>query len=95
MRYLYTLGLLVIVVLWSSCRNDFDTLPSTGNLEFSKDTVYLDTIFSNIVSSTYTLQVYNRSEEDISIPTGSLNKGDNSSYRLNVNGCAGRTYNNV
>ncbi len=95
MRYLYTLGLLVIVVLWSSCRNDFDTLPSTGNLEFSKDTVYLDTIFSNIGSSTYTLKVYNRSDEDISIPTVRLNQGENSSYRLNVNGRAGKTFNNV
>jgi hypothetical protein len=60
MRYLYGLALLASVILWSSCRNDFETVPSTGNLEFSQDTVFLDTIFSNIGSSTYNLKVYNR-----------------------------------
>src|SRR5690606_4738317 len=91
----YTLGLLVLVVLWSSCRNDFESLPSQGNLEFSKDTVYLDTIFTNIGSSTYTLKVYNRSSENISIPSVRLSQGESSRYRLNVNGRAGKTFNNV
>ncbi len=95
MRYLYTLSLLALVILWSSCRNDFESLPSTGNLEFSKDTVYLDTVFTNIGSSTYTLKVYNRSDEDISIPTVRLGQGENSFYRLNVNGRAGKTFNNL
>lgn len=95
MRYLYTLSLLGLVIIWSSCRNDFDTLPSTGNLEFSKDTVYLDTVFSNIGSSTYTLKVYNNSDEDISIPNVKLGQGENSLYRLNVNGRAGKSFSNV
>ncbi|MEX0996561.1 MAG: hypothetical protein WDZ45_05905 [Flavobacteriaceae bacterium] len=95
MRFLYTLGLLSLIVVWSSCRNDFETLPSTGNLEFSKDTVYLDTVFTNIGSSTYNLKVYNRSDEDISIPSVRLGQGENSFYRLNVNGRAGKTFNNV
>lgn len=95
MRFLYTLGLLTLIVLWSSCRNDFETLPSSGNLEFSRDTVYLDTVFSNIGSSTYNLKVYNRSDEDISIPSVRLGQGENSLYRLNVNGRAGKTFDNV
>jgi len=95
MRFLYTLGLLSLIVLWSSCRNDFETLPSTGNLEFSRDTVYLDTVFTNIGSSTYNLKVYNRSDEDISIPSVRLGQGENSFYRLNVNGRAGKTFENV
>ncbi|MCR9182992.1 MAG: hypothetical protein NXH73_08700 [Flavobacteriaceae bacterium] len=95
MRFLYTLGLLSLIVVWSSCRNDFETLPSTGNLEFSRDTVYLDTVFSNIGSSTYNLKVYNRSDEDISIPSVRLGQGENSLYRLNVNGRAGKTFSNL
>jgi hypothetical protein len=27
-----------------SCRADFETIPSTGDLVFSRDTVYLDTV---------------------------------------------------
>ncbi|MDC8004922.1 right-handed parallel beta-helix repeat-containing protein [Aureisphaera galaxeae] len=95
MRYLYGLALLCAIVLWSSCRNDFETEPSTGNLEFSKDTVYLDTIFTNIGSSTYNLRVYNRSDEDIHIPSVRLGQGENSNYRLNVDGVAGKVFEDV
>ncbi|GAA3611626.1 hypothetical protein GCM10022396_30760 [Flavivirga amylovorans] len=82
-------------MLWSSCRKDFEFSPSTGNLEFSKDTVYLDTVFTNIGSSTYNLKVYNRSNEDISIPSLRLALGENSNYRLNVDGLAGKVFENV
>ena len=46
------LGLLFIALIASltSCRSDFDFEPSSGGLEFSKDTVYLDTVFTNIGS---------------------------------------------
>lgn len=95
MRYLYGLGILCCLVLWSSCRNDFETVASTGNLEFSKDTVYLDTVFTNIGSSTYNLKVYNRSNEDINIPSVRLAQGEASNYRLNVDGVPGKVFENV
>ena len=95
MKYLYGLGILCCLVLWSSCRNDFETVASTGNLEFSKDTVFLDTVFTNIGSSTYNLKVYNRSDEDIHIPTLRLAQGEASNYRLNVDGIPGKVFENV
>lgn len=82
-------------MFWSSCRKDFNFAPSTGNLEFSKDTIYLDTIFTNIGSSTYNLKVYNRSDTDISIPTVRLGQGEASNYRLNVDGLPGKEFQNV
>tara|TARA_R110002049_G_scaffold308684_1_gene513468 strand:+ start:51 stop:1622 length:1572 start_codon:yes stop_codon:yes gene_type:complete len=78
-----------ILLFWSSCRNDFEFSPSTGNLEFAKDTIYLDTVFSNIGSSTYNLKVYNRSDDDITIPTIQLENGLGSFYRMNVDGSTG------
>ncbi|GAA0872385.1 hypothetical protein GCM10009117_15320 [Gangjinia marincola] len=95
MRYLYALCLCSLLILWSSCRNDFETEPSAGRLSFSKDTVYLDTVFSNIGSSTYNLKVYNRSDDDITIPSVRLAQGENSAYRLNVDGLAGKTFENI
>ncbi len=83
------------IVLLSSCREDFETIPSTGNLFFSKDTVYLDTIFTNIGSSTYNLKVYNRSGSDINIPTIALEQGEQSNYRLNVDGIPGKIFQNI
>lgn len=89
------MALVVCLIFWSSCRNDFESVASTGNLEFSKDTVFLDTIFSNIGSSTYNLKVYNRSNDDINIPTVGLGNGEESYYRLNVDGVPGKVFENV
>lgn len=84
--FLFFIGLLIS---FSSCRTDFETVPSSGNLKFSKDTIYLDTVFSTIGSSTYTLKVYNHSKSDITIPTIKLGKGLNSKYRMTVDGMRG------
>ena len=88
-RFLSFFTCLVLLVFWSSCRKDFEFSPSTGNLEFERDTVYLDTVFTNIGSSTYNLKIYNRSDDDIVIPTIQLENGINSFYRMNVDGITG------
>lgn len=79
----------ILALTLTSCRKDFDTIISRGNLEFSKTTVYLDTVFTGIASSTYMLKVYNRSNDDISIPSIALGKGNSSKYRLMVDGLRG------
>lgn len=91
---------LVITIIFSfffiSCNNDnFETVLSSGNLNFSKDTVFLDTVFTNISSSTRTLKVYNKSNEHITIPSIKLGRGENSFYRLNVDGIAGKNFENI
>ncbi|MBV2196895.1 MAG: hypothetical protein KUL78_10390 [Flavobacterium sp.] len=95
MRRLLLLILIGFAVSLTSCRNDFDFESRTGGLEFSKDTVYLDTVFTNIGSSTYTLKVYNRSDKNISIPSLRLKEGTASKYRLMVDGMAGQIFENV
>ena len=86
---------MLMLVLWSSCRSDFETVETMGNLEFSRDTVFLDTIFTNTSTSTYSLKVYNRRNEDIHIPEISLALGETSEYRLNVDGMLGKTFEEV
>ncbi|CAH8283250.1 hypothetical protein EV196_102219 [Mariniflexile fucanivorans] len=94
-RTIYLIFVIGFLMLWSSCRKDFDFSPNTGNLQFSKDTVYLDTVFTNIGSSTYNLKVYNRSNNDIIIPSIKLALGSASNYRLNVDGLAGKQFENI
>ncbi|MGB5980611.1 MAG: hypothetical protein WBG46_00570 [Nonlabens sp.] len=94
-KYLFLLSGLVFLILISSCRNDFEFESSTGNLEFSQDTVFLDTVFSTIGSSTRTFKVYNRSDDDIVIPTVGLRRGEQSRYRLSVDGAPGRVFEDV
>ncbi len=88
-RIAYIVFSLIILVFWSSCREDFEFSPSTGSLEFSRDTVYLDTVFTNIGSSTFNLKVYNRSDDDILIPSIRLGDGFGSFYRMTIDGTTG------
>ncbi|TFG74401.1 MAG: hypothetical protein E4H26_08055 [Flavobacteriales bacterium] len=93
-QYISVISLLVII-LWSSCRKDFEYDPSNGNLSFSKDTVFLDTIFTNIGSGTYALTVYNRTGIDLEIPSIRLGQGPLSNYRLNVDGMPGKEFQGI
>lgn len=86
---------LILSIIVMSCRKDFNTVPSYGKLQFSKDTVFLDTIFSNIGSATYNLKVYNKGNKTITIPEIKLENGNTSNYRLNVDGLAGHNFNNI
>lgn len=95
MRYYVAFLCALILLVFSSCRKDFSAELSSGKLTFSKDTVYLDTVFTNIGSSTYNLKVYNKSNKNISVPFIGLGKGENSFYRLNVDGVPGKIFENV
>ena len=87
--------LLLIIITLSACRKDFDLIESDGNISFSKDTVFLDTIFTAKSSSTYRLKVYNNSGENVLIPFVELGRGQNSFYRLNVDGKSGKIFQNI
>ena len=88
MRTLTLVFFIGMLISLSSCRTDFETVASTGDLEFSKDTVYLDTVFTNIGSSTYNLKVYNKSNKDITIPSIKLGNVE-SKYRMTIDGMQG------
>ncbi|WP_343330670.1 hypothetical protein [Polaribacter staleyi] len=95
MRYFISFIICIAFISVSSCRKDFNTVPSFGSLQFSKDTVFLDTVFTNIGSSTYNLKVYNRGSNAITIPEIKLENGTNSNYRLNVDGIPGKDFKNI
>lgn len=92
-RYVYIFAF-VLLLSWS-CREDFEYTPKSGTLSFSRDTVFLDTIFTNLGSATFGLKVYNTSTEDILIPNISLKNGESSNYRLNVDGQDGKSFTDV
>lgn len=95
MRYFLTFLICVALISMSSCRKDFSTIPNFGELEFSKDTIFLDTVFTNIGSATYNLKVYNRGNKAITIPKIALENRTSSNYRLNVDGIAGKEFNDI
>ncbi len=94
-KWIQPVIIIALIIAFSSCRKDFSTVDSFGELEFSKDTVFLDTIFSNIGSATYNLKVYNRSNNAIKIPKIQLENGITSNYRLNVDGISGQVFQDI
>jgi hypothetical protein len=75
------------IVIIEGCRKDpvWNTDPNF-KLEFSNDTIRFDTVFTSLGSTTLWLQVYNRSDKDIDIRNIELIGGENSFFRMNVNG---------
>jgi len=95
MRYLFSFITLVAIIFMTSCRKDFSTSLSTGNLKFSTDTVFVGKVFDNISSSTHRFTVKNPSDKDIRIPLIALERGDDSFYRLNVDGISGKHFQDI
>jgi hypothetical protein len=87
------LAFLLIFVF--GCRKEtiFDTQSTT--LRFSSDTIYLDTVFTTIGSSTRILKVYNPTDENLLINRIYLGKGPSSYYRMNVNGTSSKSITDV
>ncbi|MEN8138185.1 MAG: hypothetical protein ABFR62_07115 [Bacteroidota bacterium] len=87
--------ILLTVLAFSSCRKDFNAKQASTNLKFSSDTIYLDTVFTNIGSSTRVLKVYNQEDEWVNIPEVKLGRGDASLYRINIDGRSGNIQNDI
>ena len=78
-----------------SCRRDrFDDNPSL-TLSFSTDTVFFDTIFTSIGSTTFYLRAYNSSNGIAKISNVYLKDGTQSKFRFNIDGLNGPAQQNI
>lgn len=91
--------ILVIIVLasmlGSSCRKEELLTDRGAKLSFSEDTMMFDTVFVSIGSATKNLRVYNPYDQPLKISNIRLANGNNSRFRMNVNGLPGRSFNDV
>lgn len=76
----------LLLSLYSCTDDDSFSTDRSNTLSFSKDTVTIDTLFSNVPSSTYSFWVYNRSNDGLRINNVKLSKGNQTGYRVNVDG---------
>ena len=82
-RIIYFLTLLLCV----ACADDDSFSTSTGlRLDFSADTLKLDTVFSRTPSSTYSFWVHNHNSDGIRLQSVRLKRGNQTGYRVNVDG---------
>jgi hypothetical protein len=79
--------LLSVTVAVVSCRKDekFITSPD-AQLAFSEDTILFDTVFTSVGSATVKFMVYNKHNEAIKISKITLNGGEASPYKINIDG---------
>ena len=78
---------LAIMLGLAACSDDdsFTTNP-TATLSFSTDSVLMDTVFSTVGSRTYDFWVYNRSREGVRLASVRLRQGNQTGFRVNVDG---------
>ena len=87
---------ILLSVSFAACTDDekISTDPNLS-LEFSSDTIRIDTIFTELGSATKRLKVYNRSNYALNIASIELMGKGQSGFRINVDGEAGSKAENL
>ena len=94
---IWSLVLAIGVVLGiTGCRDEqgFSSDPS-HRLTFSTDTVAFDTLFTEVSSATHAFLIYNRNKANLRIAHTMLAGGEQSPYRVNIDGLSGSSFDNL
>ncbi len=94
-KFLFPLFIFFAALVLISCEKEEMFNDQSARLVFSSDTILFDTVFSTIGSSTRHFKVYNPYDKNLEISSIILSGGENSSYRINVDGISGHEFVNV
>jgi len=87
--FLFVISILSLFIA-VACRNDFDDVViNTGQIQFSTNSIHLDTLFTKVRSNTRRFTIKNTSNDNVVIPRIALERGSSSFYTLNINGFPG------
>jgi len=84
--YKYIIIVLSIVLLLTNCVKEEYNNDTSASVTFSTDTIFFDTVFTNIGSTTAYITIHNPYDDFLKINSIGLGKGSSSMYRINVNG---------
>jgi hypothetical protein len=93
LNFSFFLIIITFIQLSTSCNKP--VFFSKKNLEFSEDTVVFDTVFTTIGSTTKQFKIYNRENRTLQIDEIELMGGENSPFRINVDGNSSTIVNNI
>jgi hypothetical protein len=85
-KIIYIVFTLSVLIWLLSCEDDNYLSSDNIKLHFSVDTVMFDTIFTSIGSTTEHLKIYNSYDQKLLISSIKLARGNQSNFRINVNG---------
>lgn len=81
------IAIILAVGVLGGCSDDDSFSTDRSNiLTFEVDTLLLDTVFSSVASRTYTFWVFNKSADGIRIAQVRLEQGNQTGFRVNVDG---------
>jgi len=86
---------LTIPVLFTACDREYYSESKADRLSFTNDSVIFDTVFTGFTTANKTFMVYNKSKKALKIASIRLGGGDQSPYRLNVDGYSGTLFSDV
>ena len=87
--------LTTLVVIFFSCEREGFITQSDAALRFSLDTLYFDTVFTTLSTVTKSFTIHNPHKEFIRISSLRLAKGNNSVYRINLDGIPGTDFSDI
>lgn len=90
------LAVLIIIALYFSTTGcSKKNFYSKNNLTFSVDTLVFDTVFTTIGSTTKSFKIYNPESKTVQIDEVELMGGENSPFRINLDGLIGDNFSNI
>lgn len=93
--YIFLFSLISVLMMLgnTSCKKGFKL--SSGNLAFSADTIFFDTVFTTIGSTTKNFKFYNNDNRTLLVEEIELVGGSSSPFRINVDGVAADKVENI
>ncbi|MCG2617639.1 hypothetical protein LZZ85_25285 [Terrimonas sp. NA20] len=77
----------IIMLLCSCSKSGFNTSPD-ARVTFSTDTLRFDTVFTSVGSVTQSFKIVNENDQKLKLSTVRLMGGNNSAFRINIDGAA-------
>ncbi|NND77835.1 MAG: hypothetical protein HKN39_06595 [Flavobacteriales bacterium] len=91
----FLIPFIALLFAFNSCKKNELNTDSSVMLEFSADTMIFDTVFTTIGTTTEFLKIYNNEDQPIEVSNISLARGSSSQFRINVDGVAGISFDNI
>src|SRR6476661_2688734 len=78
-----------------SCKKDTFITSGDAQIGFSSDSVFFDTVFTSTGSVTQAIKVFNLNDQKIILSNIKLAGGSNSPFKINIDGAAGPSSNDI
>lgn len=97
MRKAFYILISLLLASFIACNDDFEDYSTSPNdlLSFAVDTLRFDTILTTVNTPYAVLKVYNKNDKALLISSIQLKDGENSGFKINVDGMAGDSFNDV